>query len=113
MKVVCLCFRAVVIQANGEGTSTVRFVDYGTSEEVINSKLKVLPATLRVQLPTALQCTIQQQAVMDMGLESFTQAVNGRELACIVTGDNEPYTLSIPELVGQGDAPIKSVLKLI
>lgn len=84
----------------GHGTSTVLFVDYGTTETVTNSSLKVLPACLRTQPRLAFKCTSQQESILSMPKEYFAEQVNSKELTVIVEGDSDPYSILIPEIEG-------------
>lgn len=93
--------RAVVIESQeGHGTSTVLFVDYGTTEKVTNSSLKVLPPALRSQPRLAFKCTSQQESILKMPKEFFAEQVDSKELTVIIEGDSEPYSILIPELDG-------------
>lgn len=96
----CILFvRAVLIGSDEtNGTSTVLFVDYGNTEHVTNSHLKVLPPSLCTQPPIALECTCQQQAVHDMGTDQLAQVVNGKELTLSINGDTQPFDLCIMDL---------------
>lgn len=94
----------MVVQSDEDrGTSTVLFIDYGTSEEVSNSKLKVLPPSLRNQSPTAINCVISQPAILDITPEDFAKQVNGKTFSVVLQGDAEPYSLHIPDFEGPGE----------
>ena len=88
----------MVIESNDEdGTSTVLFIDYGTSERVNNSKLKELPENLRQQPPLAIQCSAQQDAVRNMSAEQLAKSVHEVELTFEIKGSSRPYQLNILE----------------
>lgn len=96
-----ISYRAVVIESQeGHGTSTVLFVDYGTTEKVTNSSLKVLPPALRSQPRLAFKCNSQQESILKMPKEFFAEQVDSKELTVIIEGDSEPYSILIPELDG-------------
>lgn len=93
--------RAEVLKSNeGQGTSSVLFVDYGNTENITNSSIKVLPPCLRQQPRLAFRCTSKQESVVNMPKEYFAEQVNSKELTVIVEGDCEPYSILIPELEG-------------
>lgn len=101
--------RSVITHSHQDsGQSTVCLVDYGTSERVNNSKLKVLPRELRQIPPIAIHCSIKQQSVLDMSETKFGDLIQGKELTVNITsvGDASPapYLLHIPALdSNQGD----------
>lgn len=80
---------------SAQGTTTVLFVDFGNTENVKNSAIKVLPDHLKSSPPVAIKCRVTEGPLVTMSAEQILTLLQGKELTVLLSGDAEPYYLSI------------------
>jgi len=89
------CSAEVMAAEENEGTTVIRFVDYGNTETVRNSDLKVIPISIRNYRPIAIECTADDPALLAMSLEDIQAMYSERELCVEVCNDTPPFCVKL------------------
>lgn len=88
--------RAVVTQpADGGRTTAVRFVDFGNSEFVKNSCIKVIPKSLLNIVPIAIRCSAVEEPLTSMSPDEIFTALEGKQLTVSFSKFKEPYEIKL------------------
>lgn len=81
--------------ADGDRTTGVRFVDFGNSESVNNSCIKIIPKSLLSTAPIAVLCTAVEEPLLSMSSDDIFNTYGGKELTLAFSGFEEPYEIRL------------------